>query len=195
MGTSKGKKAQGRHGTCLKLRSLWDTLGEDKRFRERKPGQKECIEEAGEAPRGSSGPWQLKQGDYNSSEKDTHRRHSSRPREKTGSMATRAGKSLAWGQGNEEDIPVTQAEIPEGREAAQPQPDSSSQLHHAFQTFTYMHVTTGKMAIPSAGSASPPPYSPHPFHTSLGGANVDRAAGTEYKSNSFRDTSVPMWEL
>lgn len=72
MGTSKGKKAQGRHGTCLKLRSLWDVLGEDKRFRERKPGQKECIEEAGEAPRGSSGPWQLKQGDYNSSEKDTH---------------------------------------------------------------------------------------------------------------------------
>lgn len=90
---------------------------------------------------------------------------------------------------------MTQAEIPKGREAAQPQPDSSSQLHHAFQTFTYMHVTTGKMAIPSAGSASPPPYSPHPFHTSLGGANVDRAAGTEYKSNSFRDTSVPMWEL
>lgn len=192
MGTSKGKKAQGRHGNLPEAPFPLGPLGENKRFRERKP--EECIEEAGEAPRGSSGPWQLQQGDYNSSEKDTHRRHSSHPREKTGSMATRAGKSLAWGQGNEEDIPVTQAEIPKGREAAQPQPDSSSQLHHAFQTFTYMHVTTGKMAIPSAGSASPP-YSPHPFHTSLGGANVDRAAGTEYKSNSFRDTSVPMWEL
>lgn len=157
MGTSKGKKAQGRHGNLPEAPFPLGPLGENKRFRERKP--EECIEEAGEAPREAQGP-----GSSNKeiiiAPRKTHTVGTVHTQEKRlGVWLPERGNHLP-GDRNEEDIPVTQAEIPKGREAAQPQPDSSSQLHHAFQTFTYMHVTTGKMAIPSAGSASPPLLSP-----------------------------------
>lgn len=54
MGTSKGKKAQGRHGNLPEAPFPLGPLGENKRFRERKP--EECIEEAGEVPREAQGP-------------------------------------------------------------------------------------------------------------------------------------------
>lgn len=60
-GPAKARKHRAGMGTCLQPHSLWDALGEDKRIRERKSRQKECVE-AGEVPRKAQGPGSSNEG-------------------------------------------------------------------------------------------------------------------------------------